>query len=305
MSDQKKIDNLIANARYGKLDKVKELIEEGVSIDGKESRGYDRTALHVATLSGKIDIMEYLIDKGSDLLVTDAGTYNTLTSVIERIDIDNYELYRLSKRQQRFRNQDENGKYVPGEWVDEDRPEKLQENENRIIEINEVQKKRIDAIKLLLKKAEEKNVLNDILTQKDYVGLNAIQLSYKGPYEIIQLLLKYGADPKDILHHRYFAERVDENVLKLLMENAIKDPNYEPRENAHQRVKDMFDYYKELKEEKDKIIDDVAEKNKVPKDVAKQMKTFIDGSGKRKSRKSKSKKSVKKRLTKRNKKSKK
>lgn len=303
MSDQ--VDNLIANARHGKLDKVKELIEEGVSIDGKESRGYDRTALHVATLSGKIDIMEYLIDKGSDLLVTDAGTYNPLTSVIERIDIDNYELYRLSKPQQRFRNQDENGKYVPGEWVKEDRPEKLQENENRIIEINEVQKKRIDAIKLLLKKAEEKNVLNDILTQKDYVGLNAIQLSYKRTHEIIQLLLDYGADPKDILHVMYFAERVDENVLKLLMEYAIKDPNYEPRENAHQRVKDMFDYYKELKEEKDKITDDVAKKNKIPEGVSEKIKSFFTGSGKRKSRKSKSKKSVKKRLTKRNKKSKK
>lgn len=305
MSDQENIDKLITNARYGKLDKVKELIEEGVSIDGKESRGYDRTALHVATLSGKIDIMEYLIDKGSNLLATDAGTYNPLTSVIEIIDIDDNELYRLSKPQQRFRNQDENGKYVPGKWVDEDRPEKLQENENRIIEINEVRKKRVDAIKLLLEKAKEKNVLNDILTQKDYVGLNAIQLSYRGPHEIIQLLLDYEADPKDILHKTYFAERVDENVLKLLMEYAIKDPNYKPNEKAHQRVKDMFDYYKELKEEKDKITDDVAKKNKIPEGVSEKIKSFFTGSGKSKSRKSKSKKSVKKRLTKRNKKSKK
>ena len=89
------------------------------------------------------------------------------------------------------------------------------------------------------------------------------------------------------------------------MEYAIKDPNYEPGEDAHQRVKDMFTYYKQQKEEKDEIIDDVSDKNKVPEDVSKQMKSFIDGSGKRKSRKSKGKKAnktLKKRKTKRNKK---
>ena len=54
MSDQKKIDNLIASARQGKLDEVKKLLEEGVNINSKESRGYSRTALHVATEFGEI-----------------------------------------------------------------------------------------------------------------------------------------------------------------------------------------------------------------------------------------------------------
>ena len=112
--------------------------------------------------------------------------------------------------------------------------------------------------------------------------------------------------PKDILHETYFAEKVDENILKLLMEYAIKEPNYEPEEDAHQRVKDMFAYYKQQKEEKDEMIDDVAEKNKIPEDVAEQMKSFIDGSGKRKSKKlKKAKKIVKKHKTRKNKKSKK
>jgi len=306
MSNVVTVDHLIKNIRQGKLDEVKKLIEEGsLDINGKESRGYSRTALHIATESGKIDIMTYLIDNQADLMATDAGSYNPLMSVVQKIDMDDGELYRLSKTKQRYINQDENGKYIPGYWADEDRPDKLKEQQDTIIRINELQEKRIEAIKFLLEKAKEKNILNDILTKGNMHGFNAIQLSYKGRYEIIQILLDNGADPKDILHETYFAEKVDEDILKLLMEYAIKDPNYEPGEDAHQRVKDMFTYYKQQKEEKDEIIDDVSDKNKVPEDVSKQMKSFIDGSGKRKSRKSKGKKAnktLKKRKTKRNKK---
>ena len=306
MSNVVTVDHLIKNIRQGKLDEVKKLIEEGsLDINGKESRGYSRTALHIATESGKIDIMTYLIDNQADLMATDAGSYNPLMSVVQKMDMDDGELYRLSKTKQRYINQDENGKYIPGYWADEDRPDKLKEQQDTIIRINELQEKRIEAIKFLLEKAKEKNILNDILTKGNMHGFNAIQLSYKGRYEIIQILLDNGADPKDILHETYFAEKVDEDILKLLMEYAIKDPNYEPGEDAHQRVKDMFTYYKQQKEEKDEIIDDVSDKNKVPEDVSKQMKSFIDGSGKRKSRKSKGKKAnktLKKRKTKRNKK---
>ena len=226
-------------------------------------------------------------------MAIDAGSYNPLMSVIQKIGMDDGELYRLSKTQKRYINQDENGKYIPGYWADEDRPDKLKEQQDAIIRINELQEKRIEAIKFILEKAKEKNSLNDILTQGDMHGFNAIQLSYRGRYEIIQLLLDNGADPKNILQETYFAEKVDENVLKLLMEYAIKDPTYEPGEDAHQRVKDMFTHYKQQKEEKDEIIDNVSDKNKVPEDVSKQMKSFIDGSGKRKSRKSKGKKANK------------
>lgn len=306
MSDQKKIDNLIANARKGKLDEVKKLLEEGVNINSKESMGYSRTALHVATEYGEIDMMKYLIDNEADLTVTNAGSYNPLMSVVQKMDMDDGELYRLSKTKKRYINQDENGKYITGYWADEDRPDKLKEQQDEIIRINELQEKRIEVIKFLLEKAKEKNILNDILTQGNMHGFNAIQLSYRGRYEIIQILLDNGADPKDILHETYFAEKVDENVLKLLMEYAIRDPNYEPGEDAHQRVKDMFAHYKQQKEEKDEIIDNVSDKNKVPEDVSKQMKSFIDGSGKRKPRKSnKAKKIVKKHKTRKNKKSKK
>ena len=293
MSDEKKIDNLIKNARHGKLDEVKKLLEEGVKINSKEPRGYSRTALHVATESGKIDMMKYLIDNQADLRVTDAGSYNPLMSVVQKIYMDDGELYRLSKTKKRYINQDENGKYIPGFWTDENREDKLKEQQDAIIKINELQEKRIEAIKILIEKAKEKNILNDILTQGNMHHLNAIQLSYRGRYEIIQLLLDNGADPKDILHETYFAENVDENVLILLMEYAIRDPNYEPEEDAHQRVKDMYNHYRQQKEEKDKIIDDVAAKNKVSEDITRELKSYITGSGKRKSRKSKAKKSKK------------
>jgi ankyrin repeat protein len=314
MSDQKKIDDLIANARQGKLDEVKKLLGEGVDINSKEPRGYSRTALHVATEFGKIDMMKYLIDNEAELRVTDSGSYNPLMSVVQKIDMGDGELYRLSKTKKRYINQDENGKYITGFWADEDRPDKLKEQQDAIIRINELQEKRIEAIKILIEKAKakENNILNDILRQGDMHGLNAIQLSYRGRYEIIQILLDNGADPKDILHKTYFAETVDENVLILLMEYAIRDPNYEPGEDAHPRVEFMYNHYRHRREEMHKIIDNdddknnIADKNKLPENVSKEIQSFIDGSGKRKSRKSKkANKTVKKRKIKRNNKSKK
>ena len=148
MSDQKKIDNLIATVREGELEDVKKLIEEEESLDinGKESSGYSRTALHVATESGKIDMMNYLIDNQADLMATDAGNYNPLMSVIQKIGMDDGELFRLSKTKKRYVNQDESGKYIPGYWADEDRPDKLKEQEDAIIRINELQEKRFEAI---------------------------------------------------------------------------------------------------------------------------------------------------------------
>ena len=111
------------------------------------------------------------------------------------------------------------------------------------------------------------------------------------------MLLKHGADPSSVLDYSTYIENnqttMDDEMLKLLMEYAIRDPNYKPSKNAHQRVKDMFTYYKQQKAEKDEIIDNVSDKNKVPEDVSKKMKYFIDGSGKRKSRKTKAKKSKK------------
>ena len=263
MSDEKKIDNLIKNARHGKLDEVIKLLEEGVDINSKEPRGYSRTALHVATEYGQIDIMTYLIDNEADLTATDAGSYNPLMSVVQKIYMDDGELYRLSKTKKRYINQDENGKYIPGYWADEDRPDKLKEQQDEIIRINEFQEKRIEAIKFLLEKAKENNILNDILTQGDMHGLNAIQLSYRGRYEIIQLLLDNGADPKDILQETYFAETVDENVLILLMEYAIKDPNYEPGEDAHPRVEFMYNHYRHRREEMHNLIDNDDNENNI------------------------------------------
>ena len=133
-------------------------------------------------------------------------------------------------------------------------------------------------------------------------GLNAIQLSYRGRYEIIQLLLDNGADPKDILHETYIAESVDQNILKLLMEYAIRDPDYQPNKNTDQRVKDIFTEYKQNKKRQEILINKINldasgnvidSKHDLNPDVQDNIKKFLDGSGKRKSRKSKAKKTKK------------
>ena len=58
MSDEKKIDSFIKNARQGKLDEVKKLLEEGVNINSKEPRGIENR-FTCYRIGKKIDEVSY------------------------------------------------------------------------------------------------------------------------------------------------------------------------------------------------------------------------------------------------------
>lgn len=246
MSQRGSIDTLITKIKQGKIKDVKKLIEQGVNINDKGG-GYRSTPLHAAVESGEIDIMNYLIDKGSDLTATDAGSYNPLMSVVQKIYRVDSDLYRLSLPKQRYISTtiDPNtGKMIKGHYVNEDRSDKLKEQQKEIKETKERQKNRFKAIKQLLEKTVQNGKLDDVLKQEDMHGLNAIQLSYRGRPDVIKQLLDYGADPKNILENEYFAGNTNEMILRLLMDYAIKDPKYQPNKNAHPRVKELFIEYK-------------------------------------------------------------
>nr|GEY84957.1 hypothetical protein [Tanacetum cinerariifolium] len=59
------VDSLLEAARYNDLYDVKSLASIGVSLDSKDAEG--RTALHMASANGNIDIVNYLISNKVDV----------------------------------------------------------------------------------------------------------------------------------------------------------------------------------------------------------------------------------------------
>lgn len=277
---------------------IGEALENGANVNSNS--GEYGTPLHIAAKSGNIPLMTLLLEKGADI------NYNKTPGIFNRKWTPLYYIINAIIMSER------NGLApitATGIWNAKTEEGRIKQREEAGTKIKELRDKRVEAVKFLLSKGAD--VKKENFEWKQPVEDTA----YNKYYNLTELLLKHGADPRSVLDHSTYIENnhttMDDRMLKLLMEYAIRDPNYKPNDKAHQRVKYMFTYYKQQKEEKDEIIDDVADKNKVSEDAAKQIKSFIDGSGKRKSRKSKAKKSkkvkkiVKKRKTKRNKKFKK
>ena len=110
-------------------------------------------------------------------------------------------------------------------------------------------------------------------------------------HKALEFLLENGVDLKitnfegkmpieDTAYYKY------DKLTNLLMKYAVKDQKYKPSENAHQGIKNAFKLYQ------GKVVDEeVGEK--LGKDPVDNINSFLDGSGKRKSRKLKAKKSKK------------
>ena len=252
--------------------------------DGANINSYDESSgnpLHIAAKFGNIPLMTLLLEKGADINHNKPGIYNRMLTPLYHVINE----IQLAQR---------NGLApitATGIWNAKTEEGRIQQREEAEKKIKELRDKRVEAVKFLLSKGAD-------VKKENYEWKQPVEdTAYNKYYNLTELLLKHGADPRSILDYSTYIENnhttMDDRMLKLLMEYAIRDPNYKPNDKAHQRVKDMFTFYKQQKEEKDNIIDDVADKNKVSEDVSKQMKTFIDGSGKRKSRKTKAKKSKK------------
>ncbi|KAJ1696807.1 hypothetical protein LUZ63_005319 [Rhynchospora breviuscula] len=62
------IEELVEAARYDELEDIVRLFSIGVPLDSKDSQG--RTALHMAAANGHLVIVDYLIQNGADVNVT-------------------------------------------------------------------------------------------------------------------------------------------------------------------------------------------------------------------------------------------
>ena len=57
------------SAHQGDLAKVRSFVEQGISVDSRDSEG--RTALHYAAMQGKADVVEFLLSRGADVNAKD------------------------------------------------------------------------------------------------------------------------------------------------------------------------------------------------------------------------------------------
>lgn len=62
-------DNLWVAAGDGQLDRVRELVESGVDVNGHDQFGY--TAMHAAVSYGQFDVVKYLLEHGAQVDVED------------------------------------------------------------------------------------------------------------------------------------------------------------------------------------------------------------------------------------------
>ena len=258
--------------------------------NGANIHSYDESSgnpLHIAAKFGNIPLMTLLLEKGADINHNKPGIYNLMLTP----------LYHVINEIQSAQRNGVAPITATGIWNAKTEEGRIQQRKEAEEKIKELIDKRVEAVKFLLNKGAD--VKKENFERKQPVQDTA----YNKNYNLTELLLKHGADPRSVLDYSTYIENnhttMDDRMLKLLMEYAIRDPNYKPNDKAHQRVKDMFTYYKQQKKEKDEIIDNradknnIADKNKVPEVVSKQIQSYIDGSGKRKSKKTKAKKAAK------------
>ena len=81
---------LIESAESGDIERVNELLEEGVDPDTQDS--YDMTALIAASRSGYLDIVELLLDYHADIHIKDRPGYSALSLAAMGNHIDIVEL---------------------------------------------------------------------------------------------------------------------------------------------------------------------------------------------------------------------
>lgn len=86
-------DALIKASMYGRLDIVEYLLKKGTDINARD-RSSGSTALHSASLSGHLDVVKYLLEKGADInAIDDEGKtpLGLIEYLIERKDDGTYD----------------------------------------------------------------------------------------------------------------------------------------------------------------------------------------------------------------------
>eukprot|EP00208_Stichococcus_sp_RCC1054_P007280 CAMPEP_0206143426 /NCGR_PEP_ID=MMETSP1473-20131121/20542_1 /ASSEMBLY_ACC=CAM_ASM_001109 /TAXON_ID=1461547 /ORGANISM="Stichococcus sp, Strain RCC1054" /LENGTH=70 /DNA_ID=CAMNT_0053538823 /DNA_START=205 /DNA_END=413 /DNA_ORIENTATION=+ len=59
------VELLVDGARYGDLEDVVAALEDGVAVDAVDEHG--RTALHMASGNGHLEVVSALLDRGADV----------------------------------------------------------------------------------------------------------------------------------------------------------------------------------------------------------------------------------------------
>jgi len=301
------------NSNSDGFKEIEKALENGANVNSNSDE-YG-TPLHIAAKSGNIPLMTLLLEKGADI------NYNNTPGIFNRKWTPLYYVIDAIIMTERNR-------LAPitatGIWTAKT-PEGREEQRNEALrKILELRNKRVKAVEFLLSKGAD-------VKKENFEWKQPVEDTvYNKYYNLTELLLKHGADPRSVLDYSTYIENnhttMDDRMLKLLMEYAVKEQTYKPSKNAHQRVKDKYADYKIEQQKRRFLVDhlnnttiddegNVINRPYLDEHARSTIKEYLGG--KRKSRKSKTKKekkvkksnkakkSVKKRKTIRNKKSKK
>lgn len=75
-------DQFVKASYEGDLAKVKKLYDEGADINAESKANYDTTALVTAANSGKIEVVNFLLDKGVDVNQKTSGKSTALSGAL-------------------------------------------------------------------------------------------------------------------------------------------------------------------------------------------------------------------------------
>ena len=263
--------------------------------NGANIHSYDESfgnPLHIAAKFGNIPLMTLLLEKGADINHNKPGIYNRMLTP----------LYHVINEIQSAQRNGLAPITATGIWNAKTEEGRIQQRKEAEEKIKELRDKRVEAIKFLLSKGAD-------VKKENYEWKQPLEVTaYNKNYNLTELLLKHGADPKSVLDYSSYIENnhttMDDRMLNLLMEYAVKDQTYKPNNNAHQRVKDMYADYK-IEQQKRRVLVDhlndptidatgnVINKPHLDNNVKDTIKGYLGRGGKRKSRKSKAKKATK------------
>lgn len=221
---------------------IKAFFDKGVSVDTVFENG--ATSLHIASQRGDVELMEFLLNKGSDPSITFKGEGNALNLATENNHTAVVKLL-LGRSSVDVDQKNDRGE-APRDVAIKNGFKEIEELILKSDLLHACLREGIAFIRKILK--NDSKYANAVLDDWSTVPIHLA--SKAGDLTIVKELLKFGADPSLIdrdgmnsLH--YAAEIGDEKIVKLLLDHGVRTDQKRDGDGktAAELARDQFKFY--------------------------------------------------------------